>query len=95
MSAPVLEVDGLTVALPPGADRAYAVEDARYAIERGEIVSLVFQSGALTLAARARAMEDGAEGDLIRFVNLQSNRTVEAVAAGPGRARVVGPGYTH
>lgn len=64
-------------------------------IERGEVVSLVFQSGTLTLAARARAMESAAEGDLIRFVNLQSNRTVEAIAEAPGRARVLGPSYTH
>jgi flagella basal body P-ring formation protein FlgA len=74
--------------------REFDIEAPRI-IERGEIVSLVFQSGALTLAARARAMEDGAEGDLIRFVNLQSNRTVEAVAEGPGRARVVASAYTH
>jgi flagella basal body P-ring formation protein FlgA len=81
--------------LRPGAPlRAYDVE-APSVIERGEIVSLIFQSGALTLAARARAMEDGAQGDLIRFVNLQSNRTVEAVAEGPGRARVGGSAYTH
>lgn len=81
--------------LRPGAPlREFDIE-APTLIARGEIVSLVFQSGALTLAARARAMEDGAEGDLIRFVNLQSNRTVEAVAEGPGRARVAGPAYTH
>lgn len=82
-------------ALRPGAPlREFDIE-APTVVSRGEIVSLVFQSGALTLAARARAMEDGAEGDLIRFVNLQSNRTVEAVAEGPGRARVVASAYTH
>jgi flagella basal body P-ring formation protein FlgA len=82
-------------ALRPGEPlREFDIE-APTLIARGEIVSLVFRSGALTLAARARAMEDGAEGELIRFVNLQSNRTVEAVAEGAGRARVVGPAYTH
>lgn len=81
--------------LRPGAPlREFDIE-APSIIERGEVVSLVFQSGSLTLAARARAMESAAAGDLIRFVNLQSNRTVEAVAEGPGRARVVGPAYTH
>lgn len=81
--------------LRPGSPlREFDIE-APSVIERGEIVSLIFQSGALTLAARARAMEDGAQGELIRFVNLQSNRTVEAVADGPGRARVTGPAYTH
>ena len=74
--------------------RGYDIE-APAIITRGEIVSLVFTSGALTLAARARAMEDAAQGEVIRFVNLQSNRTVEAVAEGPGRARVGGPAYTN
>ena len=81
--------------LRPGAALREFDLEAPAVIQRGEIVSLIFQSGALTLAARARAMEDAAQGDLIRFVNLQSNRTVEAVAEAPGRARVGGASYTH
>ena len=57
-------------------------------IERGDIVSLVFESGALQLTVRARALADVGAGETGRFVNLQSNRTVEAVAAGAGLARV-------
>ena len=74
--------------------RAFDVK-APTVIRRGDIVSLVFQSGPLTLAARARALDDAADGQVIRFVNLQSNRTVEAVADGPGRARVTRSAYTH
>lgn len=74
--------------------RAFDVE-APSVIRRGDIVSLVFQSGPLTLAARARALDDAAQGETIRFVNLQSNRTVEAVADRPGRARVARSAYTH
>ncbi len=88
---------GMAARRPLRADtplRAFDVEPP-VLIERGEIVNLIFRSGPLTLSARARAIEDGAQGELIRFVNLQSNRTVEAVAEGPGRARVTGPAYTH
>ncbi|MFN3834576.1 MAG: flagellar basal body P-ring formation chaperone FlgA [Glycocaulis sp.] len=60
------------------------------AIARGETVALVFQSGPLTLTARARALENAALGQSARFVNLQSNRTIEAVVEAPGRARVSG-----
>ncbi len=60
------------------------------AVSRGETVALVFQSGPLTLTARARALENAALGQNARFVNLQSNRTVEAVVEAPGRARVSG-----
>jgi peptide/nickel transport system ATP-binding protein len=42
---PVLEVRNLTVALPPGADRANAVEKVNFTVNRGEIVCLVGESG--------------------------------------------------
>lgn len=60
------------------------------AITRGETVALVFQSGPLTLTARARALENAALGQTARFVNLQSNRTIEGVVEAPGRVRVTG-----
>lgn len=69
--------------------RSYDVEPP-IVVERGELVSLVYQVGALTLSAQARALENGGQGQFIRFVNLQSNRTVEAWVEGPGRASVLG-----
>jgi ABC-type microcin C transport system duplicated ATPase subunit YejF len=42
---PVLEVRGLSVTLPPGADRKYAVEDISLTVGRGEIVCVVGESG--------------------------------------------------
>ncbi|PWE17554.1 flagella basal body P-ring formation protein FlgA [Marinicauda salina] len=58
------------------------------AIARGETVALVYQVANLTLTARARALEDAPLGEPARFMNLQSNRTIEAVVEAPGRARV-------
>lgn len=57
-------------------------------VERGELVSLVYEIGNLTLAVQARALENAETGAFIRFVNLQSNRTVEAQVTGPGLAHV-------
>jgi len=59
-------------------------------VERGELVSLMYEVGALTLTVQARALENAEAGAFIRFVNLQSNRTVEAQVTGPGLAHVYG-----
>jgi peptide/nickel transport system ATP-binding protein len=44
-TAPVLDVQGLTVRLPTGADRRYAVENISFAVAPGEIVCVVGESG--------------------------------------------------
>ena len=45
MTAPVLQVDGLTVALPRGADRREAVSGVSFEIPPGQVVCLVGESG--------------------------------------------------
>jgi len=44
-SAPVLAIEGLTVALPKGSDRAHAIEDITFSVGAGEIVCVVGESG--------------------------------------------------
>jgi peptide/nickel transport system ATP-binding protein len=43
--APVLEIGGLSLALPPGADRAFAVENLSLSIAQGETLCVVGESG--------------------------------------------------
>ncbi|MBV9522790.1 MAG: ABC transporter ATP-binding protein, partial [Alphaproteobacteria bacterium] len=45
MAAPILEIAGLTVDLPPGADRPHAVEDVSLALAQNEILCVVGESG--------------------------------------------------
>jgi peptide/nickel transport system ATP-binding protein len=45
MSAPILDIRGLTVALPKGADRRHAVENVSFSVNPGEIVCVVGESG--------------------------------------------------
>src|SRR2546423_2725889 len=45
MTSSVLDVQGLTVRLPPGADRSNAVENVSFAVAPGEIVCVVGESG--------------------------------------------------
>ncbi|HWW81840.1 MAG TPA: ABC transporter ATP-binding protein [Steroidobacteraceae bacterium] len=44
-AGPILAVEGLSIALPKGADRAFAVEDASLELRRGEILCVVGESG--------------------------------------------------
>ena len=44
-AGPVLEVRGLSIALPGGGDRRLAVADVSFSVNRGEIVCLVGESG--------------------------------------------------
>jgi flagella basal body P-ring formation protein FlgA len=57
------------------------------AIRRGETVNLVYQAPGISLAMRARALEDAAVGQPVRLLNTSSNRTIDAVVTGPGAAR--------
>ena len=44
-TVPILTVEGLSIALPKGSDRAFAVEDASLELRRGEILCVVGESG--------------------------------------------------
>ncbi len=74
---------------PNEALRAYDVKQVA-AIEKGALITVVYEQAGLTLTVQARALEEAAKGESLRVVNMQSNRTIEAVASGPGKA-VVGP----
>jgi flagella basal body P-ring formation protein FlgA len=57
-------------------------------VQRNENVTLVYQVPGLMLAVRGKALEGGAQGDMIDVVNAQSNRTVRGTIVGPGQVAV-------
>jgi flagella basal body P-ring formation protein FlgA len=57
-------------------------------VERGEAVTILYQSPGLMLAVRGKATDGGAEGDMIDVVNLQSKRVVRATIVGRGQVAV-------
>jgi len=76
--------------------RAGAVVGARdlvspRVIARNDRVEVTFVAGGVTLTVTGRATRDAALGEPVPVLNLTSGRTIDAVAAGPGRA-VAGPG---
>lgn len=62
--------------------------DAPRTVERGEMVTMVFQEGTLLLTAQGKALEHGAKGDHIRVVNTSSNQTIDAVVTGSNEVTV-------
>lgn len=79
----IVRPGGARATLPASGGRSMA--DA--AVRRGEMVTLQYAVPGVSLSMRARALEDGAVGDNVRFLNTSSNRTIEATVTGPGAAR--------
>lgn len=57
-------------------------------IQRNESVTLVYEVPGIVLTVRGKAIDAGAEGDVISVLNEQSKRTVQGVVIGPGRVVV-------
>ncbi len=57
-------------------------------VQRNENVTLVFEVPGIMLTSRAKALESGAEGDLISVLNIQSKRTVQGTVTGPNTVTV-------
>jgi flagellar basal body P-ring formation protein FlgA len=81
----VVRPGGARATLPAAGAGGRTIADA--AVRRGDSVTLEYAVPGISLALRARALEDGAVGDNVRFLNTSSNRTIEAVVTGPGSAR--------
>ena len=58
------------------------------AVQRNEVVTIVYEIPSVVLTARGKALEAGAVGDIVGVVNIQSNRTVQATVIAPGRVTV-------
>lgn len=81
----VVRPGGMRATLPPSASGVRSMSEA--AVRRGDTVTLSYSVPGIALSMRVRAMEDGAVGESVRFQNVASNRTIDAVVTGPGAAR--------
>jgi flagella basal body P-ring formation protein FlgA len=58
-------------------------------VARNANVTLVLKSGGMTLSALGRAVDEGARGETVRVINVQTKRTVEAQVVGPDTVLVL------
>jgi flagella basal body P-ring formation protein FlgA len=59
-------------------------------VQRNETVTLVFEVPGVTLTLRGKALESGAQGDLISVLNVQSKRNVQGTVTGFRTVTVAG-----
>lgn len=59
-------------------------------VVRDQAVTIIYQVPGLYLTTRGKAVESGAEGDIVSVLNLQSKRTLTGVVTGRGQVTVQG-----
>ena len=60
-------------------------------VRRGEPVTITVRSGGLAIATGGRALASAGAGEMVRVVNLSTNRTLDGVVEGPDAVRISAP----
>ena len=58
-------------------------------VHRDDNVTLVYEVPGILLTTRGKALEAGAEGDVINVLNVQSKRTIQGTVTGPNRVNIL------
>ena len=57
-------------------------------VQRGALVTMRIKTPFITITAQGKAEQDGAEGEVVRVLNTQSNRVVEGTVSGTGMVEI-------
>ena len=57
-------------------------------VERGQSITMTFSNGMIELTAMGKALESGAKGDVIRVVNTNSSKNLQAIVSGEQQVKV-------
>ncbi len=63
-------------------------------VQKNDMVMLQYEVPGIVLSMRGKALENGAEGDMVSVLNVESKRTVQGVVSGPGRITILAPKST-
>jgi flagella basal body P-ring formation protein FlgA len=61
-------------------------------VSRNQLVTMIVETKSMMISTQGKATQDGARGEVIRVVNVQSNRTIEATVTGPNQVTISVPG---
>ena len=76
--------------LREGAAASLRDVSAAQVIKNGDIITVTYENGGITLALQGKAMTAAAAGEVVSVQNTLSKKIIQAVATGPGSA-MVGP----
>ena len=84
------EIAGLEARRPLSAGTPVRAHDLRQPtlIKKGQAVTMVVSHGALTIAAKGKALEDGSKGAIVRVQNLSSNQVIQGEVTANGLVSV-------
>ncbi len=60
-------------------------------VKRDEFVTIAYEVPGIMLTIRGKAIEAGAQGDMITVLNIQTKRNVQGIVTGPGRVTMLSP----
>ena len=85
-----VQLVGMTPARGLKAGRAIKLGEVRapLLVTKGALVTMTVNAPGLTLTATGRALDDGAEGEFVRVLNIQSKRTVEGAVLAQNRVGI-------
>jgi flagellar basal body P-ring formation protein FlgA len=75
-------------AVRPGHPVRIADIQAPLLVRKGELVTIVLESGAMRLTAQGRASEDGGLGKPVRVANTRSGKMVDALVTASGTVKI-------
>ncbi len=87
---------GMETVRPLKAGQPLRISDVRQPlmVEKGTLVTMVVEQGALSLSATGKAMQDGSLGETIRLMNTSTSRMIEAKVTGAGLVTAIGMSRT-
>jgi len=60
-------------------------------VQKNDTVTLHYEVPGIVLTMRGKALDSGAEGDLVSVLNVESKRTIQGIVTGPGRVTILAP----
>lgn len=86
----IADLQGMAAAKALGAGRPIRNVDIALPrlVDRGELVTVFYKEGPIALSAKGKALQNGAQGEIVRIVNLSSNKHLQGMVTGTNQVTI-------